>query len=135
MESKDFSHPPGSSEYPSTEAVAPAKRRRFSASYKLRILEQADACVNAGDLGALLRREGLYSSYLAQWRKQRESGTLYASTRAGKELRAKEEEIRRLRKELGQTRSRLQKAEAVIEIQKKACSLFGASVQTEADQR
>ncbi len=135
MNSNNLSSSPGSSEILPTEAQAQGKRRRFSARYKLRILEEADACVNHGDLGALLRREGLYSSYLAQWRKQRDSGTLWASTKAGKELRAHQEEIRRLRKELSQSQSRLHKAEAVIEIQKKACALFGASIPTEADER
>lgn len=134
MESNHPSSSSGSSPVVPIEVSARAQRRRFSSSYKLRILQEADACVSRGELGALLRREGLYNSYLAQWRKQRERGTLHASTAAGKELRAKEEEIRRLRKELGEAQSRLQKAEAVIDIQKKACTLFGASIPTEAEQ-
>ena len=125
MESDTSSSSVGSSQVPPVEVSPRAQRRRFSKSYKLRILEEADACTNRGEVGALLRREGLYASHLAQWRKQRERGTLHASTPASKELHAKEKEIRRLRKELGQTRSRLQKAEAVIEIQNKACSMFG----------
>jgi transposase len=56
------------------EVVPQAKRRRFSAKYKLRILEEAEACREPGEIGALLRREGLYSSYLTAWRRQREQG-------------------------------------------------------------
>ena len=99
-----------------TEVVPKAKRRRFSASYKLRLLEEADACVKPGEVGALLRREGIFSSHLAQWRKQCERGSLYGSTQAGKELLAKDKEIGRLRKELHQSRHQLEKAEAIIKV-------------------
>ena len=64
------------SEEPDPQVVPKAKRRQFSAKYKLRILTEADNCTERGEIGALLRREGLYSSYLADWRKQRESGAL-----------------------------------------------------------
>ncbi len=74
-----------------------------------------------------MRREGLYSSHLAQWRRQRACGTLYGSTQADKELRAKDEEITRLCKELKQSRQRLEQAKAVIEVQKKVCTLIGIS--------
>ncbi len=103
-----------------TEVVCKAKRRRFSASYKLRLLKEADACVKPGEVRAPLRREGIFSSHLAQWRKQRERGSLYGSTQAGKELLAKDEDIRRLRKDLNQCRRQLEKAEAIIEVQKKS---------------
>ena len=122
----------GTAEVPPTEVVPKAKRRRFSANYKLRLLKEADACIKPGEVGALLRREGIYSSHLAQWRKQR--GSLYGSTQAGKELLAKDEENRRLRKELNHSRRRLEKAEAIIEVQKKVCALFGIGSQTEAGQ-
>ena len=89
---------------PPTEVACKAKRHRFSASYKLRILDKADACSESGQIGALLRWEGLYSSHLAKWRRQHERGTLYGSTQAGKELLALEEENRRLRKQLNQSR-------------------------------
>ncbi len=72
--------------------------------------------------------------HLAQWRKLRERGSLYGSTQAGKELLAKDEENRRLRKELNQSRRQLEKAEAIIEVQKKVCAPFGISSQTEAGQ-
>ena len=61
---------------PAPEVSAKAQRRRFTAEYRLRILKQADACKRPGELGALLRREGLYSSHLANWRRQREQGAL-----------------------------------------------------------
>ena len=61
---------------PDPEVVPKAKRRMFSAKYKLRILEEADSCTEAGQVGALLRREGLYSSHLTTWRRQRDKGVL-----------------------------------------------------------
>src|SRR5512138_2887790 len=63
---------------PDPEVVAKAKRRRFTAEYRLKVLRQADACKAPGELGALLRREGLYSSLLSTWRRQREQGALAA---------------------------------------------------------
>jgi len=63
---------------PDPEVVVQAERRRFTAKYKLHILEEADRCNGAGELGALLRREGLYSSYLSRWRRQRDQGQLQA---------------------------------------------------------
>ena len=63
-------------ERPDPDVVPKAKRRRFSAEYKLRILREADACSEPGEIGSLLRREGLYSSHLSNWRRQRQSGTL-----------------------------------------------------------
>ena len=116
------------------EVIPKAKRRRFSASYKLRLLEEADACVEPGEVGALLRREGIYSSHLAQRRRVCERGSLYGLTQDGKELLAKDKEIGRLRKELNQSRRRLEKAEAIIEVQEKVCALFGISSQIEAGQ-
>ena len=106
----------GTTEDSPTEVVPKAERRRFGASYKLRMLDEADACVQPG---ALLRRESLYSLHLVQWRRQRDRGSLYGSTQAGKELLAKDEEIRRLRMELHQSRRGLEKAEAIIEVQKR----------------
>ena len=135
MDKSNLSNTNGVGEVPPTEVVPKAKRRRFSASYKLRMLNEAEACTQPGEIGALLRREGLYSSHLAQWRRQRDQGTLYGSTRAGKELLAKDAEITRLRKELKQSRQRLEQAEAIIEVQKKVCTLFGISSATTAGQQ
>ena len=61
---------------PNTEVVAKAKRKRFTAAEKLRILREVEACHGSGEIGALLRREGIYSSYLTTWRKQRALGEL-----------------------------------------------------------
>ena len=62
---------------PDPEVPEKARRRRFSAAYKLRILQAAEACTEPGEIGALLRREGLYSSHLSKWRRQREAGAEY----------------------------------------------------------
>ena len=127
MQNIDRSNSIDEAESRSTEVIPKARRRRFSASYKLGVLNEADACTAPGEVGALLRREGLYSSHLTQWRRQRARGTLYGSTQAGKELAAKDEEISRLRQELSLTRSRLRKAEAIIDIQGKVGTRFGIS--------
>src|SRR5436305_2751112 len=66
---------------PDPELVERAQRRRFTAEYKLRILRQAEACTRPGEIGALLRREGLYTSHLTAWRKQRDAGALEALDR------------------------------------------------------
>ena len=106
-------------------------RRRFSAAYKLRILEQADTCrENTGELGALLRREGLYSSHLSNWRRQRQEGTLagLSPQKRGRKVHGPDEQSHRLKeleKENKQLRRRLHRAEAILEIQKKASELLG----------
>ena len=112
---------------PEVEVVARAARRRFSAAYKLRIVQEADKCNEPGQIGALLRREGIYSSHLANWRQQRELGALHGSeasrNRASQEarlLKAKDREIARLKR-------KLETAEMVIEVQKKLCELLGLS--------
>jgi transposase-like protein len=118
-----------------TEVVAKAVRRRFTAEYKLRILEEAEAC-SSGELGALLRREGLYSSHLTTWRRQREAGQLagLAPKRRGPKPNPEAEELKRLRKENERLQVRLQQAEAIIEAQKKLSQLFGLSSQSESDE-
>ena len=131
MDTREISQNGSEAEAPPTEVVPRAKRRRFSASYKLRILDEVDACTTPGGIGALLRREGSYSSQLSQWRKQHKRGTLYGSTQVAKDLVAKDETITELRTELRQLRSRLKKAEAVIDVQKKVCKLFGISTQAD----
>jgi transposase-like protein len=108
-----------------TEVVAKAVRRRFSAEYKLRILQEAEECSN-GELGALLRREGLYSSHLTTWRRQREAGQLKGlePKQRGPKPDPRAEELKRLRKENERLQVRLQQAEAIIEAQKKLAQLF-----------
>jgi transposase len=105
-------------------------RRRFTAEYKLRILDEADRCVEPGTLGALLRREGLYSSLLSTWRRQREQGSLagLAPRKRGRKSRPCDplvEENRRLERQNQQLLARLEKAETIIDFQKKLSQLLG----------
>jgi transposase-like protein len=118
-----------------TEVVAKAVRRRFSAEYKLRILEKAEAC-SSGEIGVLLRREGLYSSHLTTWRRQREAGQLagLAPKKRGPKPDPQAEELKRLRKENERLQVRLQQAEAIIEAQKKLAQLFGLGSTSESDE-
>ncbi len=97
------------------------KRRTFSAEYKLRILEEADQSTEVGEIGALLRREGLYSSHLAEWRKQRRQGQLQALTpsKRGRKVDEAAAEIAALRRENERLRTQLSQAELLITAQKK----------------
>jgi transposase len=131
---------PGTTSQPGgscTSAVDPevstkAVRRRFSAAYKLRILQEADGC-NWGEISALLRREGLYSTHLTVWRRQRESGEI-----AGLEPRKRGKkpvprnpltvENERLRRENRRLEKRLRQAETIIDVQKKLCDVLGLTV-------
>ena len=110
------------------EVVARARRRRFRAEYKLQILEQADAC-SPGEVGALLRREGLYSSHLTSWRKQRREGTLGAlGKKRGRKVSPKREQDKRvkdLERENRRLKKKLAEAEYLLEIQKKVASIAG----------
>lgn len=116
---------------PDPEVVADAKRRRFTAEYKLSILALADAAKTSGGVGALLRREGLYSSHLVTWRKERESAlrqALTPKTRGPKSKRDPQQaELDRLNREIQRLAESLRKAEIVIDIQKKVGSLLGWS--------
>src|SRR5262245_7524549 len=102
----------------STEVAAKARRRRFSAEYKQRILREADACTGHGELGALLRREGLYSSHLANWREQARAGAraALAPKKRGPEPKAVDERDRRiaeLERALAKQTKRAERAEAL----------------------
>lgn len=115
---------------PDPEVVATPKQRRFTAKEKLRILEEADACTEPGELGALLRREGIYSSYLSRWRRERERGQLQALSpqRRGPKPPANSEltrEMAKLRRENERLQARLAQAEAIIEAQKKLSEVLG----------
>jgi transposase len=104
------------------ERLERARRRQFTVGYKLRILSEADAARTTGEIGALLRREGLYSSHLAAWRRQREEGILNAPSprRRGRPTSSPEQrELARLRQENERLSQRLVAAEAVVEVQKK----------------
>ena len=109
------------------ERLARAGRRQFTVGYKLRVLTEADAARTSGEIGALLRREGLYSSLLAAWRRQREEGILNALTprRRGRPTSSPEHrELARLRLDNERLEQRLAAAAAVIEIQKKVSLLL-----------
>ncbi len=112
---------------PDPELVERARRRRFPAEYKLRILREADACTRPGETGALLRREGLYSSHLSAWRKQRDQGALVALTRRRGRPRPHplEAENAELRQRLERTGAELAKARKVIEVQGNVSALLG----------
>jgi transposase len=115
---------------PNPEVVAVAKRRTFTAEYKLRVLAEADAAATQpGAIGALQRREGLYSSHLVTWRRERQSGILKGLTphkRGPKSKRSpSEEENQKLRCENERLTEQLRKAEIVIDVQKKVGALLG----------
>lgn len=112
---------------PDPEVVPKAERRRYPTEYKLRILAQADACTQPGQIGALLRREGLYRSLLDKWRKQRREGSLQAlaSHRRGPKVDPLTVENAQLRRENERLQKRLQQAETIIEVQKKLSLLLG----------
>lgn len=112
---------------PSVELIEHAKRRRFTADYKLAILAEADAAKEPGGIGALLRREGLYSSHLTSWRRQRDEGALIALSRprGRKPEHPLEKENQELRRRLEKTESELEKARIVIEVQGNVSALLG----------
>ena len=117
---------------PDPEVVPKAKRRKFSAEYKLRILDEVDNCTESGQIGALLRREGLYSSHLSTWRRQREQGLLEALSskqRGRKEKDELDRELSRLRRENERLQARLEQAETIIEVQKKLSRLLGLATE------
>jgi len=103
------------------EVVVRAQRRQFSVAEKVRILGEADACQGAGEIGALLRREGIYSSYLTQWRRERADGLFggKASPKRGRPRQEAANEATRLRQENEQLKAQLAQAELIITAQKK----------------
>jgi transposase len=115
------------SKEPDPQVVPQAERRRFSNEYKLRILAEADGCSERGAIGALLRREGLYSSHLDKWRKLRERGSLRgaSSPKRGPKADPQAAEVARLQRENEQLRVRLERAEHIIDVQKKLAHLLG----------
>ncbi len=112
---------------PDPELVERPKRRRFSAEYKLRILREAGACTRPGEVGALLRREGLYTSHLSAWRKQRDEGALEAlgRPRGRRPADRRELEIAELRRRAERAEAELAKARKVIEVQGNVSALLG----------
>jgi transposase-like protein len=121
---------PASGTRPDPEALEKPARRRFTAEYKLKILRDAEACSEPGEIGALLRREGLYSSHLTAWRGQRDQGSLraLAPAKRGRKPKTKNplsDEVARLERENRKLQKRLGKAELIIDFQKKVAALLG----------
>jgi transposase-like protein len=117
---------------PNPEVVARAKRRRFTAEYKRRILAGADAAKGSGEIGALLRREGLYSSHLTKWRREREAGIREGLTPQKRGPKARHDpraaEYQKLQRENERLAEQLRKAEIVIDVQKKVAALLGRAL-------
>ena len=116
--------PPGA---PDPELVERPKRRRYSAEYKLRILREADACTRPGEVGALLRREGLYTSHLTYWRKQRNAGGAEGALASAGPQPAdrRDAELAALRRRAERAEAELEKAKRVIEVQGNVSALLG----------
>ncbi len=114
---------------PDPEVVAKPKRRQFTAAYRLRILEEADRCTEPGDVGRLLRREGLYSSHLTAWRKARRNGALrgLASQRRGAKPTRNplEGQIRKLEAKVVRLEQELHQAHTILDVQGKVAGLLG----------
>ncbi|NLS90952.1 MAG: transposase [Planctomycetaceae bacterium] len=122
-------------EIPSPEVSEKPTRRRFTAEYKLRILAEADACTERGALGELLRREGLYSSHLSTWQKQREEGVLAGlrPKRRGRKAKPRNplaDENERLTRENERLKRKLRQAELVIDVQKKVSEMLNIPLAT-----
>jgi transposase-like protein len=119
-----------------TEVVAKPQRRRFTAEYKRRIVREADRCTTPGAIGALLRREGLYSSHLTTWRAARDRGELegLAAKKRGPKVVApdpRDKKIAELEREVGRQRKRAERAEALVDVQKKLAALLGTPFESE----
>ncbi len=120
---------------PSSEVLEKPVRRRFTVEYKMRILAEADACTEPGMLGELLRREGLYSSYLTTWRRQRDDGVLAGLTpkRRGRKAKPKNplaDENQRLQRENERLKEQFRQAELIIDVQKKISEMLNLPLKT-----
>jgi transposase-like protein len=118
---------------PNPEVREKAQRRLYTAEYKLRILQETDCC-GEGQIGAILRREGLYSSHLTAWRRQRQAGLLAALRdhkrgRKAPPANPLQAEVDQLRRENQRLNQRLQQAELILEIQKKVSTMLGLSLE------
>ena len=118
------------------EVVAKAERRRFTAEYKRRIVREADRCTKPGEIGALLRREGLYSSLLTTWRAARDRGELagLSPKKRGPKVAPpdpRDKKIAELEREMARQTKRAERAEAFVEVQKKVAALLGTPFESE----
>ncbi len=122
---------------PDPELVEQAKRRTFTAKYKAEILAKADACTEPGEVGELLRREGLYTSHLTYWRKQRKDGALkeLGKPRGRKPVDRRDQEIAQLQRKLERSEAELAKMKRVVEIQGNVSALLEEMLGTESAPR
>ena len=125
---------------PDPEVPEKKHRRKFTAKYKLQILQEADACSKPGQIGVLLRREGLYSSNLTTWRKQRDEGLLDALSPKKRGRKEKEKnplapKVAELEKENERLRKKLRKAEIIIDVQKKISEILGIPQEPTEEER
>jgi len=130
-------HPPNPAR-PPTEVTSKAKRRFFTAEYKKQVLQEADACTQSGQIGALLRREGLYSSHLVEWRRLREQGALagLAPHRRGpktKEVNPLSKQLAEQQREIARLKAENAKLHLICDVQKKVSQLLGVTLPTIAD--
>jgi transposase len=124
---------------PTTEVSEKPVRRRFTAEYKLRILAEADRCTEPGQIGELQRREGLYSSHLCNWRKQRDEGVLagLAPKRRGRKTKTKNplaDEVAQLQRKNRRLQETLRQAEVVIDVQKKVSEMLNIPLKSLDDE-
>lgn len=120
---------------PDPEVVEMPTKRRFSAEYKMRIIAEADACKSPGEVGALLRREGLYDSHLYRWRKKQREGALgaLAPGKRGPEpdpVVPFKKRIADLERENERLKAKLTQAETIIDVQKKVAGLLGVPLRS-----
>jgi transposase len=117
---------------PAIEVVAKATRRRFTAEYKRAIVREADACKTPGAIGALLRREGLYSSHLTTWRGARERGELAGAPKkrgpARRVVDSRDAKLAEQAREITRWQKRAERAEALVELQKQVAALLGTPI-------
>ena len=138
MSNPTTTNQPGLSAVPDPEVSDRPRRRRFTAKYKLAILRELDSCAAVGSTGALLRREGLYSSHISVWRRQRENGELHGLTpkkvgRPRKKRNPLEPEVARLERKAARLQEELRKAHIIIDVQKKIASMLGNPILEPSD--
>jgi transposase-like protein len=123
-----------------TEVTAKARRRQFTAEFKRKVLAEADACAKPGEIGALLRREGLYSSHLVEWRRARDSGALAGLAPRKRGPAAKiphplERKVVELERSLARAERRAERAEGLVELQKRVSLLLGIQLPKPDEER
>ena len=136
-EAEAASRPRLARQVPDPEVAAKAQRRKFTAEYKLQVVREAERCKEPGEIGALLRREGLYSSLLTAWRREVEQGTRAAlrSKKRGPKARVVDPRVKELERENARLRKRLEHAELIITVQKKVSKLLGIPLESPDDEK